>query len=588
MSDLSGAEPGTRVAHQRALAVLRVRSTALALALLPAAVAVVLLTADATGRIGGTVWDAVRWTFVVAGVAALAFGTVVGTLIVRAKPAVSPTVAVPEYTAPDLYRLVRDLAVRLDVPAPSAVALTPDCDSWLEDRSHAGRRFLVVRRAAADESTPPVLVIGSPFLWWMRVAELRAVLAPVVAGTGLSAQPDVAAARRFVRGLDAAVAVADTRPALALVAWATRTLLRGCRDHAAEMERGAAAAASARAQTVDYGRRIVAQEQVGLAYAGWDRLLTRVALPAWQMGRWPSRLDAGVVSALTELSRRDRLAEGYASRLGERPACDLLEEPGLVDEAASLLAARLFHGGPAESGPGWAPVGWDEYPEEVVDRKWRLEAARLHAVLDEIMTAPAAGRPAGAAEGPGGVPGRPGTPVPGPTLERVMAALAVEPDPARTTPGIDRRNPGGLDLDDGFAVREDTVSAAGARVGSAIAARLADEDAAAGRGRSAPSAAAKAGDVNGCVPLFPLQPERTVRELLAEHVTAMVCCAAMDTAGARPGLDWLDGPVLRLRDGRGAGLGDAVGSLVEDGDAGPLRVWLTGPGVRADKPVRLV
>ena len=170
-----------------------------------------------------------------------------------------------------------------------------------------------------------------------------------------------------------------------------------------------------------------------------------------------------------------------------------------------------------------------------------------------------------------------------------MAALAVEPDPARTTPGPDGRNPGGPDLDDdGFAVREDTVSAAGARVGSAIAARLADEDAAAGRGRSAPSAAAKAGDVNSCVPLFPLQPERTVRELLAEHVTAMVCCAAMDTAGARPGLDWLDGPVLRLRDGRGAGLGDAVGSLVEDGDAGPLRVWLTGPGVRADKPVRLV
>ncbi|MEU3202218.1 hypothetical protein, partial [Streptomyces sp. NPDC006996] len=33
----------------------------------------------------------------------------------------------------------------------------------------------------------------------------------------------------------------------------------------------------------------VAQEQVGLAYAGWDRLLTRVALPAWRMGRWPAR-----------------------------------------------------------------------------------------------------------------------------------------------------------------------------------------------------------------------------------------------------------------------------------------------------------
>ncbi|CAM5717748.1 Integral membrane protein OS=Streptomyces violarus OX=67380 GN=FHS41_004124 PE=4 SV=1 [Streptomyces violarus] len=159
------------------------------------------------------------------------------------------------------------------------------------------------------------------------------------------------------------------RAVLAGVGWVARLLLRSCRVHAAEMERGVAAAAVERAQAVDYGLRIVAQEQVGLAYAGWDRLLTRVALPAWRMGRWPSRLDAGVVAALTELSRRDRLAEGFASRLGERPACDLLEEPGAVDEAASLLAARLFHGGPAGAGPDWSPVGWSEYPDEVVDRK---------------------------------------------------------------------------------------------------------------------------------------------------------------------------------------------------------------------------
>ncbi|MDG4860034.1 hypothetical protein P8605_18050, partial [Streptomyces sp. T-3] len=85
-----------------------------------------------------------------------------------------------------------------------------------------------------------------------------------------------------------------------------------------------------------------------------------------------------------ELSRRDRLAEGFTSRLGERPACDLLEEPGTIDEAASLLAARLFHGGPAEPGPDWSPVGWQEYPEEVVDRKWRADAARLHRALNDL------------------------------------------------------------------------------------------------------------------------------------------------------------------------------------------------------------
>ncbi|NEB10294.1 hypothetical protein G3I32_15750, partial [Streptomyces coelicoflavus] len=90
-----------------------------------------------------------------------------------------------------------------------------------------------------------------------------------------------------------AVASADRRDPLSRVAcaglgWVSRLLLRGCREHATGMERGVAAAAAERAQAVDYGLRIVAQEQVGLAYAGWDRLLTRVALPAWRMGRWPS------------------------------------------------------------------------------------------------------------------------------------------------------------------------------------------------------------------------------------------------------------------------------------------------------------
>ncbi|WP_055535553.1 hypothetical protein, partial [Streptomyces graminilatus] len=409
MTGMGGVEAGAQVARSRALAVLRVRGRALAVALLPAAVAVVLLAGGTTGHLVGGGWHLARWITSAVALVVLLAAAVVALVVARARPAMSPTVPIAEESALDLYHLVRDLADRLGVPAPSAIALTPDCDSWLEDRTHpanapptpaardeiSGVRGLRPafqgprRRAAATAS--PVLVIGSPFLWWMRVGELRAVLAPVVAGTGPSAHPDIAAARRFVRGLDAAVAVAAaprrdpvSRTALAGVGWVARLLLRACRVHAAEMERGVASVAAERAQAVDYGVRIVAQEQVGLAYAGWDRLLTRVALPAWRMGRWPARLDAGVVAALTELSRRDRLAEGFTSRLGERPACDLLEEPGLVDEAASLLAARLFHGGPAEPGPDWAPVDWQEYPEEVVDRKWRTDAARLHRVLDAL------------------------------------------------------------------------------------------------------------------------------------------------------------------------------------------------------------
>ncbi|KUN34935.1 hypothetical protein AQJ30_27825 [Streptomyces longwoodensis] len=629
-----GSEVGAQAARARALAVLRIRGRALAVALLPAAAAVILVAGGTSDHLVGPGWDAARAVVSAVALVVLLAAGVIALVVARARPAVSPTVPIAEDAAPDLYRLVRDLAERLDVPAPSAIALTPDCDSWLEDRTHpahgppaheerdelagaAGGRH---RRTAA-----PVLVIGSPFLWWMRVGELRAVLAPVVAGTGPSAHPDIAAARRFVRGLDAAVATAADRgrcPAFRLacagIGWVARLLLRSCRQHAAEMERGVAAAAAERAQAVDYGVRIVAQEQVGLAYAGWDRLLTRVALPAWRMGRWPSRLDAGVVAALTELSRRDRLAEGFASRLGERPACDLLEEPGTVDEAASLLAARLFHGGPAECGPDWAPVDWSEYPEEVVDRKWRTDAARLHRVLDALGVRRA---PDPTAHDPNG-----------PTLSRVLDHLTTPPDadadtqatsPSPGTPGTtpdaepaspasvapdakpasldpaapDTEADAGIDADTTADIDadlhpdEDTPRTA--TLAARLSAELAREEAAAppapvpGASPSGQAGPDALWDVDA-LPLFPLQPPRTERELLADHVTAMVCCAAMDTAGAQPGLDWLDGPALLVGGERATDLTPRVLSLVEDGDPDPLRAWLSDLGIRPEKPVRLV
>jgi hypothetical protein len=92
---------------------------------------------------------------------------------------------------------------------------------------------------------------------------------------------------------------------------------------------------------------------------------------------------------------------------------------------------------------------------------------------------------------------------------------------------------------------------------------------------------------DGALPLCPIQPPRTARELLADHVTAMVCCAAMDTAGATPGLDWLDGPSLIVNGQRVADLTSRVLSLTEDGDPAPLRTWLSASGTRPEKPVRL-
>ncbi|WP_372498433.1 hypothetical protein [Streptomyces monomycini] len=661
---MAGPEAGAEAARARALAVLRIRGAALGVALVPAAVAVVLLVGGLTGRIGRADpvtssggWDTARWAVTGLALVVLLLAALVTAVVVRARPALSPSVPIAESSAPDLYRLVRDLADRLEVPAPSAIALTPDCDSWLEDRTHrahAPPRGTAARdgrgagaRGGARAVQAPVLVIGSPFMWWMRVAELRALLAPVVAGTGPSANPDIAAARRFVRGLDAAVAVSAnarsplTAPAPAFVGWVARLLLRACREHALEMERCVAAAASERAQSVDYGLRIVAQEQVGLAYAGWDRLLTRVALPAWRMGRWPSRLDAGVVSALTELSRRDRLAEGFASRLGERPACDLLEEPGAVDRAASLLAARLFHGGPAEPGPDWSPVGWQQYPEEVVDRKWRQEAARLHRVLDALPPAPGEGaqpsRPPAAPERPARPecriphpapqspgaqspdalsqaprspgPGEPPAPLSsGPLSSAPQSSGPQPPVPGERSadPGPESSGPTLIRVIERLMADEGAGDLVAARLGAELAREEraeAERQAARAPAADGPDAGADAPGAPGIpgipgvtwgdgladgLPLFPMQPPRTGRELLADHVTAMVCCAAVDTAGAAPGLDWLDGPVLLVDGVRRSDLGHPVHRLVDDGDAGPLGDWLGEVGVRPEKPVRLV
>jgi hypothetical protein len=179
-------------------------------------------------------------------------------------------------------------------------------------------------------------------------------------------------------------------------------------------------------------------------------------------------------------------------------------------------------------------VSWARYPEEVVERLWRDQAARLVRVLGESgadsvahALSPVPGRGSGVLVGESG----------GATLGRVLERLAA----------------GGAEE---------------------AAARLEQE--ALRASASVPPAVCE------------LMPVRTGRELLAEHVVAAVCCAVLDTAGGVAGLDWLDGPALLVGGvRRTSDLAGPVARLVDHADPAPLRELAASWGVRPDSPFRL-
>jgi hypothetical protein len=295
----------------------------------------------------------------------------------RIAPPVSPTVSPPSGSCGELMLAVRQVTAALGVSEPVAIELSPDCDAWLEPRP-AG----------------PVLVIGAPFLWWLRVSELRGLLAPVLAGMDAAHDGLVARARRLVRRLD----IAERRGCPPWPKAMVGAVATACRVRAEAMERAIGAAAAERARVVEPAGRVYAHEQAGLVAVGWDRLLTRLAMPAWKRGYAPETLNAALVAALTELGQRDRVGLGLADRLTERPACDLLDEPGDMDRAVSALAPEVYQGTSAEN-----VLPWSRYVKEVAEPALRAEAAAapdhpLIAKVRALLEIPAQGHGHGSAE----------------------------------------------------------------------------------------------------------------------------------------------------------------------------------------------
>lgn len=299
----------------------------------------------------------------------------------RIVPPLSPTVHAEQGSYGELMLAVRQVTAALGVSEPAGLELSPDCDAWLEPRPEG-----------------PVLVIGAPFLWWLRVSELRGLLAPVLAGMDAAHDTMISRARRLVRRLDIAEAYGCRpcpRPFIVAIAGA-------CRIRAEAMERAIGSAAAERARIVEPASRVYAHEQAGLVAVGWDRLLTRLAMPAWRRGYAPETLNSALVSALMELGQRDRVGLGLADRLTERPACDLLDEPGLVDRAVSALAPQVYLGKPADK-----KLPWSRYVVTIAEPALRAEAndapdhpliAKVRALLG-VHTPPRANGPGELAAG---------------------------------------------------------------------------------------------------------------------------------------------------------------------------------------------
>lgn len=319
------------------------------------------------------------------GLALLAFAAVPVWRFHRITPPASATVPLEGGGQGELNLIVRQISSALGVPTPAAMELSPDCDAWLEPRSGG-----------------PVLVIGTPFLWWLRVSELRGLLAPVIAGLEAAHDPAVVRARRVVRRLD----VAEDRGCAPWPRRAVAKVAEACRGRAEGMERVIAAQASQRARIVEPAGRVYAHEQVGLVAAGWDRLLTRLAHPAWDAGYAPSTLNAALVAALVELGERDRVGVGLADRLSERPACDLLDEPGDVDRAISAVVPLVYRGEQVDR-----TLDWSDYTRLVAEPLLRRTASAapdhpLVAKTRALLLAPSPGTPiadGGDGELPGGL-----------------------------------------------------------------------------------------------------------------------------------------------------------------------------------------
>jgi hypothetical protein len=478
-------------AHRAARALLRVRAWVIATYALSAAAACAGLIGLA--RVRG--WEgAGPEAAIVAAAVVCVLWALPAVRLYRSTVAPPKTVPLSGEAAPELELLVRQLALQLQVPTPTGIELSPDCDAWLDPRPGG-----------------PVLVIGAPFLWWLRVSELRGLLAPLVAGMAAAGDERIVRARAFANRSISALHGRPGRTLHVLPGWRRR--IAGYFEARAEvLERVVAWEAVAASRMIEPAARAYAHEQINMAAAGWDRVLTRLAQPAWESGYCPVGLNVALVGALTSLGRRDRMAGSLATRLSERPACDLLEQPGDVDAHASRMAAELFQGRRIER-----TVSWERYVTAVTEPEL---VRRAESVPEEH-----------------------------PAAKRIRTLIA-----DAGVPGARRGEARGGDVRGG-----DVRDADGLRAGDDV------------RGNDGPRGAVipgpRLGEADDMQSGDAMEPD-------IDSLAAYLAVRLVEARLASWGLDWLDGPVLRDRVGDAVPIHDMAAALADAGDVSRLSDWL--------------
>lgn len=270
--------------------------------------------------------------------------------VLRAPVPATPSVVVDRGHAGPLLDLVQELAKTLSVPAPDQVAVTPTCSVRLEQH---GKHL--------------TLEVGAPLIWALDRKELRAVLAPAVAGTPEMSTHAVRAARELARRLEyARLEGRITTPLL-------RLLRTAVRRHAAALEMELTAAAVARSAAEcrpDLHTRLVSVAET------WAILISDFAVPALRRGLRPKRLCSGFagLASGSDLVHKGCYVPGWSA------ARTLLGEPDWVDRAISKVVAHdLWNGRITDA------VEWSQYTERVLGPMRREQAAELLAAVDTVL-----------------------------------------------------------------------------------------------------------------------------------------------------------------------------------------------------------